>query len=79
MRPVTPRATAAPPGGAGESAQTGMARMLPAGMVSKRFQQLFKGKGGSLKPPDLSTSACSPNSDHNSMGENGVWERVANK
>jgi hypothetical protein len=46
---VTPRATAAPPGGAGaESAGSGMARMLPAGIVSKRFQQLFKGKGATF-------------------------------
>lgn len=50
MKPVTPRASAAPPGGA-DSAQSGIARMLPAAMVSKRFQQLFKGKGAIVSSP----------------------------
>lgn len=57
MKPVTPRASAAPPGA--DSAQSGIARMLPAAMVSKRFQQLFKGKGkGAIIscPPPVSKS-----------------------
>ena len=49
QKPNTPRATQAPPGGADE-APRGMWRMMPAGIVSGRFQQLFRGKGNLLTP-----------------------------
>ena len=48
VRPVTPRASAAPPGaGSAESAAPGgvFGRVLPAGVLGNRFQHLFKGKG----------------------------------
>ncbi|EIE23176.1 hypothetical protein COCSUDRAFT_53534 [Coccomyxa subellipsoidea C-169] len=69
MRPVTPRATAAPPGGAGESAQTGIARMLPAGIVSKRFQQLFKGKGHAEEDLSVAERGLSTTSTHSQAPE----------
>lgn len=47
QKPNTPRATQAPPG-ATDEAPPGMWRMMPAGVVSSRFQQLFKGKGALL-------------------------------
>lgn len=47
VKPVTPKATQAPPGEA-ESAQNGMWRVLPASAFASRFQHLFKGKGATL-------------------------------
>ena len=49
QKPNTPRATQAQPGAADE-APSGMWRMMPAGVMAQRFQQLFKGKGTSVTP-----------------------------
>ena len=49
QKPNTPRATQAQPGAADEAPRC-MWRMMPAGVMSQRFQQLFKGKGTSITP-----------------------------
>ncbi len=48
VKPVTPKATQAPPGA--ESAPQGVWRVLPAGAFASRFQHLFHGKGVPLLP-----------------------------
>lgn len=54
---MTPRATAAPPGA--EAPPSGVARMLPAGLMSKRFSHLFKGKGAyPPRCPPVSHCSC---------------------
>ncbi|CAL8465339.1 g4874 [Coccomyxa elongata] len=68
MKPVTPRASAAPPSGA-DSAQSGIARMLPAAMVSKRFQQLFKGKGNAEEDLSVAERGLSTTSTHSQAPE----------
>ena len=49
QKPNTPRATQAQPGAADE-APSGMWRMMPAGVMAQRFQQLFKGRGATVTP-----------------------------
>jgi hypothetical protein len=43
IKPVTPKATQAPP--AAGSPQHGLWSVLPAGVLAKRFQRLFRGRG----------------------------------
>ncbi|CAK0786785.1 hypothetical protein CVIRNUC_009999 [Coccomyxa viridis] len=67
-KPNTPRATQAQPGAADE-APSGMWRMMPAGVMAQRFQQLFKGKGHGEEDLNTAERGLSTTSTHSQAPE----------